>query len=134
MDWKKSLAIWLVIMLLEITHGILRRLFVNPVIGEHAAHQAGVVVGSLLVFIVTVSTIRWLDVPSFADQLKVGALWVVATVVFEWALGVGLGTSWERLLSDYDVAQGGLMGLGLLFMLFAPALAAKARGAREATG
>lgn len=32
------------------------------------------------------------------------------------------------MLADYKLADGGFMGLGLLFMLFAPALAVRARG------
>jgi len=43
-------------------------------------------------------------------------------------VGAALGYSRERMLSDYHIAEGGFMALGLLFMLFAPALAAKARG------
>ncbi len=39
-----------------------------------------------------------------------------------------LGYARERMLQCYDVAAGGYMGLGLLFMLFAPALAARVRG------
>jgi len=31
------------------------------------------------------------------------------------------------MLEDYDISRGGLMGFGLLFMIFAPWLAAKLR-------
>jgi hypothetical protein len=34
------------------------------------------------------------------------------------------------MLSDYNFMQGGYMGLGLLFMLISPALAARVRGFR----
>lgn len=39
-----------------------------------------------------------------------------------------LGYSRERMLEDYDLAAGGYMGFGLLFLLCAPYLAARARG------
>jgi hypothetical protein len=43
--------------------------------------------------------------------------------VFEIVLGRAvLDLTWDRLLSDYDVARGGLMPFGLLLMLFAPLL------------
>jgi len=58
-------------------------------------------------------------------QLKIGALWVVLIVIFEFSLGTALGYTRERMLSDYNLAQGGLMGFGLAFMLLAPALGAK---------
>ena len=53
------------------------------------------------------------------------------TLLFELSLGrFVLGYSWERILSDYNLPKGGLMGFGLLFLLFAPRLAARLRGAR----
>ena len=58
----------------------------------------------------------------------VGLLWAVLIVLFEFSLGAALGSSQQRMLSDYNMAEGGLMPLGLLFMLFAPALAARLRG------
>jgi len=39
-----------------------------------------------------------------------------------------LGYSWERMIEDYNLLKGGLMGLGLLWLLFAPLLAARLRG------
>jgi hypothetical protein len=60
-------------------------------------------------------------------MLAVGAIWVVLTVLFEITLGRLMNLSWQRILSDYDLANGGLMGFGLLFMLFAPLIAAKIR-------
>jgi hypothetical protein len=55
-------------------------------------------------------------------------VWVVLTAAFELGLGTMLGLPLARILADYDVAQGGFMGFGLLFMLLTPALAARARG------
>ena len=54
----------------------------------------------------------------------VGLLRVALTVIFEFSLGRALGYSPERILSDYNMPEGGFMGIGLLFMLFTPALAA----------
>lgn len=42
------------------------------------------------------------------------------TLVFEIALGrLVLNYSWERMVSDYEIAQGGLMLIGLAVLLFA---------------
>jgi hypothetical protein len=60
--------------------------------------------------------------------LAIGLAWVVLTVAFEYGLSTVLELTPERMLADYDLAQGGFMGFGLLVMLFAPALAARARG------
>jgi hypothetical protein len=118
------------IVLAESIHGTLRQLFVAPVLGDLPARQVGVLVGSAIVFAIAWLTIRWVGTRTFAQQLGVGFLWVVLIVVFELALGTALGYSRERMLSDYNLAAGGFMGLGLVFMLFAPALAARARRGR----
>jgi hypothetical protein len=48
--------------------------------------------------------------------------------IFEVSLGLAFGYSQERIFSDYNVAEGLLMIFGMILMLFAPALAAKAHG------
>ena len=36
--------------------------------------------------------------------------------------------SWQRIASDYNLLQGGLMPIGLLFLALSPLIAAKIRG------
>lgn len=128
MSWPKAFTVWLLIVVAESIHGIIRQLFISPVIGDMPARQVGVLIGSAIIFVIALACIRWIGARSFAEQLRVGLLWVVLIVIFEFSLGAALGYSVERMLSDYNMAKGGFMGLGLLFMLFAPYLAAKARG------
>ena len=128
MNWYRAVAIWFLIALAESVHGTIRRLFIAPVMGDLSARQIGVLTGSTIIFLISWLSIRWIGARKFTYQLEVGALWVVLTVLFEVGLGLALGYPQARILSDYNVAQGGLMGFGLLFMLFAPSLAAKVRG------
>lgn len=111
MSWPKAITTWLLIVIAESLHGPL-----------------GVLVGSAIVFAIAWASVRWIAAKSFAEQFRVGLLWVVLIVIFEFTLGSALGYSLERLLSDCNMAQGGFLGLGLLFTLFAPALAARVRG------
>jgi hypothetical protein len=127
MRWPRALQTWLLMMLAETAHGILRRAVLIPWLGPAWARQLAVPVGSLLVL-----TIAWVAVPRLGaqrlgQQLRLGAAWVGLTLVFELGLGAALGLSRERLLADYIPAQGGWMGLGLLVMLLAPALVARCR-------
>ena len=127
MSWHRALAAWLVIVIAESIHGTIRQLFIAPVLGDLAARQVGVVAGSAIIFAIAWLSIRWIGARTFAEQFKVGCVWLVLIVVFEFSLGTALGYTKERMLSDYNLAAGGFMGFGLLFMLFAPALAAKSR-------
>ncbi len=127
MSWPKALAVWLLIVIAESIHGIIRQLFIAPVIGDLPARQIGVLIGSVIIFAIAWACIRWIGADSLGQQLRVGLLWVVLIAVFEFSLGAALGYSQERMLSDYNLAEGGFMGFGLVFMLVAPFLAAKAR-------
>jgi hypothetical protein len=127
MIWRRALVVWIVIIVAETVHGVLRQLFLTPLVGELPARQFGVAVGSLIIFVIALLFSRWLGARRLQTQLAVGLLWVVLTVAFEVGLGTLLGLTRERMLADYDVAQGGFLGIGLLFMLLAPALAAGLR-------
>lgn len=125
---NRAFAVWLVIIIAETVHGVLRQLFLTPIVGDLRARQVGVLVGSLLILAIALLVSRWLGARSLREQLAVGAIWVLLTVAFELGLGALLGVTPERLASDYDLARGGFMSLGLLFMLLAPAFAARLRG------
>ncbi len=128
MKWQRAIVIWLLIAVAESVHGTLRRLFLVPQIGELPSHQIGVVVASAIIFTIAWLCIRWIGVTSSRELIHIGELWVVLTLIFEFTLGYLLGYSVDRMLSDYNIIKGGVMSFGLLFMLFAPRLAARARG------
>lgn len=124
----RAAAVWMLIAVVESVHGTARRLFLEPTMGELPARQVSVFTGSILIFAVTVLTIRWIGARRRGSFWRIGGAWVVATVVFEVALGLATGASWARIWSDYDVTQGGMMPLGILAMAMAPWLAAHLRG------
>lgn len=129
--YLRALAVWGAIIVAESVHGTLRTLFLEPVLGGPQARRLSVFTGALLIFLVTLLLIRWIGARSPGRLLTVGSMWVLLTVAFELALGrLVLGLPWARILEDYDLPSGGLMGLGLLFMLFAPLIAARVRGLR----
>jgi hypothetical protein len=126
---RRALVVWFVIILAETVHGVLRQLFLVPIVGDLRARQIGVLVGSLIILAVALLFSRWLGARTLRAQLLVGSAWVALTLAFELALGAALGLSLQRLLEDYDFSRGGLMVLGMLVMLLAPAVAARLRGA-----
>lgn len=124
MIWQRALIVWFVIILAETLHGVLRQLFLVPLVGDLPARQIGVLLGSLLIFAIAWAFSRWLGARTHREQLGVGLSWVALTLAFEFALGAALGLPLQRMLQDYDPAQGGFMVFGLVFMLLAPMLAA----------
>ena len=124
----RAALVWLLIVAVETVHGIARRLWLEPRIGDLPARQVGVAVGALLIVVVAAACARWLAVRTRGRALAVGIGWALAMVAFEVALGLATGATLARLTADYDPRRGGFMVLGMLVLVFAPVWAARWRG------
>ena len=128
MPWGRGLAVWLVMAAIEIAHGGLRRLYLEPLVGDWRARQIGAIVGAVLVLAVAMLTIRWLGTQSWRALGVIGLFWLVLMVTFEVVGGrLAAGYSWSRILEDYDVARGGLLGVGMAVLAASPLIAARVR-------
>jgi len=121
----RALAVWAVLAVVESIHGLLRRLILEPWLGDFAARQVSVITGSLLIVVVGILFIDWIAPSSRRQLTSIGMMWVLLTLAFE----VGAGRflfhySWQRILSDFNLMEGGLLGPGLVVMGFAPRIAA----------
>lgn len=127
MSWPRALATLLFIIIAESVNGTLRQLFVAPVVGDLQSRQLGLLVAVGLIFAIACLCIRWIGARTRTDQLKVGAVWVVLMLAFEFGLGIALGYDIDRLTADYNPFKGGFMLFGMAFLFAAPALAAVTR-------
>ncbi|MEO8752784.1 MAG: hypothetical protein ABI624_08895 [Casimicrobiaceae bacterium] len=126
MEWVRAGLIWIVIIVVESIHGVLRGLYLQPAVGDLDARQIGVLVGSLLILLIAYLFRQWLREMSARAQLGVGLLWIMLTVAFEVGLGrFILKLSWERIFSDYNISRGGFMVFGLVILGLAPLLAVR---------
>ncbi len=122
-------AVWLVLIVAEILHGVARGIFLVPHVGELRSDQVGVFTGSIIILVIAVTFVRWNGAPRTTDLLAVGVLWLGLTLAFEIAFGrIVVGASWERLAADYDVPEGGLPPFGMLVLMLSPLIAGKVRG------
>ncbi|MDB5454391.1 MAG: hypothetical protein JWO33_2969 [Caulobacteraceae bacterium] len=118
----RALMVWVLIAIAESVHGILRRLFLQPVVGDLAASRIGVLTGVVLIIAIATITSDWLRLRSSRDCLLIGLLWVAFTLAFEIGLGRILGVSWARLASDYDLSRGAWLPGGFAIMALTPLL------------
>jgi hypothetical protein len=126
----RAIAVWCAIAVAETVHGILRGLYVAPVLGDLRARQVGVFVGSAIILAIACARIRWVGATAPRELRAVGGVWLVLMLSFEVGLGRLLGASWPRLLSDYDPRQGGLMPIGMVILFFSPSMAIWLRRSR----
>jgi hypothetical protein len=132
MMWLRSLAVWFLIIFAESIHGTLRELLLTQRVGDAAARRIAIFTGMTIILAITLLTIRWIGAVRPSQLLAIGITWSALTILFEAVLGVLVfGYTADRLLAEFDVRRGGLMGFGILFMTFVPLIAAIVRRVDE---
>jgi len=130
--WPRALSVWLLLTVAEFAHGILRASLLAPRVGDLRSRRLGVGTGALIIFAITVLTVRWMGARRPRALLAIGGVWLALTTVVEIGLGrVLLRYSWDRASADVAVRRGGLLLLGLAVLALAPLLAARLRGVSE---
>jgi hypothetical protein len=127
-SWRRAIAVWLMLMIAESMHGVLRGVVLVPVVGDFLARQISVLTGSLLIVGIAWLFIRWIRAKGPGQLWLVGLVWLGLTLLFEIGLGrIVLHYSWARILSDYDTLHGGLLPFGLVVLTCSPLIAARLR-------
>ncbi len=121
--WRPWTVAWLGGAVIGIVNGTARELGYGRVLPAMAAHQlsAAVAIGLFGGYF------WWLDqrwpLPSMRTALEVGALWVSLTIVFEFGFGRYVDrNTWAELLRQYDVSQGYVWSLVLVWLGLGPAV------------
>jgi hypothetical protein len=122
----RGVAVWVLIMLIETLHGVLRGLFLAPHVGEETASRIGWPVGLALVFLVSLLTIRWTGITGASSLLRLGAVWALLTVGFELLIGVLRGLDHGQLLAALDPRTGSIP-YSAIVMFLAPLMADRFR-------
>jgi hypothetical protein len=128
MIFLKSMAIWLIFIIIESLNGTIRTLWLVPSLGDLRAHQLSFITGSLLILTIATIFVPWLNISNVSQSIGVGVLWMLLTSLFEVGLGrFGFGYSWGQIAADYNLLQGRLMSLGSILLVLAPLIATKIR-------
>ena len=120
-----SLGFWLVLAAIATAGGVVRELWLVPLIGELRGHQVGTaIVASAFLYAIAVFVGRMRLSPR--EALVIGAAWLLGAIAFEFGFGHYVdGLSWTRLLSDYDVSAGRLLLVLWLVVGIGPFLMAR---------
>jgi len=124
----RAVGIWLALVAVESIHGVMRRLLLEPQLGDLRARQVSVFTGSVLITLVFWLTLKSLGPQPVRRWWTFGLLWLALTLAFEIGLGRATGMSWDRIASDFDPRRGGLLAFGMLVILVAPRLLAQRCG------
>lgn len=112
---------WLPMVLIAIANGVLREGTYGKQVSELRAHQISTLTGILLfgVYIGILTQVWHLE--SAQQALIIGFIWLLMTVAFEFLFGHYVAKhSWQRLWQDYDLRQGRVWLLVLIWIAIAP--------------
>lgn len=119
---RRWIFAWAGASVLGVINGATRELAYKDDVGEATANRI-----SVLSLIALLSVYFWLlqrrwPLDTTRDALSIGAIWVLLTIVFEFSFGHYVdGDPWEELLKNYDVTEGNLWILILLWIGAGPA-------------
>ncbi len=124
----RGLTVWLLIMALETVHGILRGMFLMPLVGQITANRIGWPIAAVIVMGISVFCAKWVGLHDTKKLILLGLMWAVLTFIFELAIGFARGLNSGEIVAEINPFSGGLLIYSLIVIFFAPWLAAKMKG------
>ncbi|MCW8907529.1 MAG: hypothetical protein OQL28_09770 [Sedimenticola sp.] len=119
----RYLLCWFLLAIVAIANGILRQATYGKHLPELAAHQVSTATGILFTGLVVWVISRFWPIESATQAWVIGACWLVATIAFEFGFGHYVaGHSWGRLLADYNLLDGRVWSLFLVWITVMPYL------------
>ncbi len=117
----KYAVAWLLMPIIGIINGTIRQYAYSNALGELRAHQVSTVTGIFLFGLyIWALTLTW-KIRSSAEAIAIGLIWLTLTIAFEFLFGhYVMKHPWSRLLHDYNLFEGRLWVLVLLWVTLAP--------------
>jgi hypothetical protein len=117
----KYAAAWLLMPIIGIINGVIRQYGYANALGELRAHQVSTLTGIVLFGLyIRALTLVW-RIRSSAEAIAIGLIWLTLTIAFEFLFGhYVMKHPWSRLLHDYNIFEGRLWVLVLLWVTVAP--------------
>ena len=126
MLYLKSLGIWFILAVSAIVVATFRIGVFLPPFGEQTAHQLGTILYLIVQFLIIYFFIKKMKIKETKTLLRIGILWVVITIIFEFVFGhFVMGHPWQKLFADYNLLNGRLWVLVLLNNLAAPLISGR---------
>ena len=117
----KYLLLWLVLAIIAIANGVIRQTTYGKVVPELAAHQISTITAILATGAVVWGLSRIWPLESSSQAWTVGILWLLLTIIFEFGFGHFVaGHSWVKLLADYNLINGRVWLLFLIWVAVTP--------------
>lgn len=127
--WLRAIGLWFLLMTAETLQGFWRAKVLARWMSDAASRDLSTFTGTLIILLITFACIGWFPASNTSTLLQIGSIWVLLTLSYEIILSRAvLHRTWNEITSDFDLLEGRLFPIGLLFLRFAPLIAARVRG------
>jgi hypothetical protein len=117
----KHILWWFAFPFVAILNGALREATYKKLAGELPAHQISTITGIVFFGIIFYFIFKKWKIESLKHAILVGVIWLGLTILFEFGFGhYIMGNTWEKLLHDYNLAEGRVWSLFLVWITIAP--------------
>ncbi len=112
---------WLLLVVAAIINGAIREAVYKNSLGDLRAHQVSTFTGIILFGVIIWGLTRLWPLQSSKQTWIVAFIWLALTIAFEFLFGHFVtGTPWNKLLQDYNIWEGRLWPLILIWVTTAP--------------
>lgn len=119
----KYFLLWFPMVLIAVLNATIREYVYLKYVGELRAHQIATATGILLMGIYIWGVIAIWRPTSTGQAIGIGIMWLLMTVAFEFLFGhFVMKESWNKLCTEYNLFEGRVWLLFLIWLAVAPYL------------
>ena len=112
---------WFAFPFIGILNGVLREATYKSIVGDLPAHQISTFTGIIFFGLIFYFIFKKWKIQSLNNDVLIGLIWLTLTILFEFGFGhYIMGNSWEKLLHDYNITEGRIWSLFLIWITIAP--------------
>jgi hypothetical protein len=112
---------WLGMVVLAVVNGAIRENTYGQSMTELSAHQLSTLTVIILFGVYIIIMTGIFKIQSTKQAFAIGGIWLVMTIIFEFVFGHYIaGHTWSKLLRDYNILDGRVWILVLIWTFIAP--------------
>jgi len=119
----KAIIIWVLIAAGEILNGKVRVRFLHRRYGVNRAKKISFFTGITLIYTICWFSLSWVNPSNFQDCFLIGLIWMVLLLCVDIYFGrYVFRFKWFKILEDFDLRKGNLLGVGMGLLFFCPTI------------
>lgn len=119
---KRFVLLWFPMIFIAVLNGIARDLWLTKYLPGETARQLSTFTLIILFTLYFYIVFERNRIKSKTQSFKIGVLWMVLTLTFEFSFGLLRGLSLTEIVADYNIMNGRIWILIPLWLLIAPRL------------